>query len=207
MTDFQQYITWFKRILFNVDSDKSPHGYDLFHEWVHRAASVNIVNTQICLLPTGWHKQNVDYVLVFYSKLLANYLRDEREIFKPHDETCSEAITNVCKKYEGESQVHSNDVCEKIRTIQEKYAEKMGSQFHHVLTETALLSFRNQGRGIDYTIPIILSGEEEWEPELQWDPTFAETKKTQIQITIKSEEEGQKFFEVLLMFESLEKHR
>ena len=134
-------------------------------------------------------------------------MRDEREFFKPHDETYSEAIGNVCKNYEGESQVHLNDVCEKIRTIQEKYAEKMGSQFHHVLTETALLSFRNQGRGIDYTIPIILSGEEEWEPELQWDPNFVQTKKTQIHITIKSEEEGQKFFKVLLMFESLEKHR
>ena len=61
----KNYITWFKRILFNVDSDKSPHGYDLFHESVHQAASVNIINSQMCLLPTGGHKQNVDYVLVF----------------------------------------------------------------------------------------------------------------------------------------------
>ena len=94
----KNYITWFKRILFNVDSDKSPHGYELFHESVHQGASVNIVNNQICLLPTGWHKQNVDYVLVFYSKLLAGYLKDEREFSKHCDETYSGAIANVCKK-------------------------------------------------------------------------------------------------------------
>ena len=205
----RNYIDWFKRILFNVDSDRSPHGYGRLHESVHPGASVDIVSNQMCLLPTSWHRENVDYVLVFYSELLAHYMKDERKFFKGCDDTYSKAIINTCKKYENKPQIPVKEVCEDIRTVQERYsrANKMGHVFHHVLTETALLSFRNQSPGVDYTIPIILSGDDDWETDLKWEPKFVHTTKTQIQITVGSEKEHQQFFKILLMFESLEIHR
>ena len=204
----KKYITWFEEILFNVDSDRTPHGYGLLHTSVHQGASTNIINNQICLLPTSWHKENVDYVLVFYSNLLASYMKDERDFFKDCDVTYSRAIFNTCKKYEDKLPVSSmNEVCKDIRTVQEEYSEKMGGRFHHVLTETALLSFRNQNPGTDYTIPIILSGNEDWERGLEWESEFVHTTGTQIQITIESENEYQQFFKILLMLESLESYR
>lgn len=198
----RNYIDWFKKILFNVGSDRSPHGYGRLHESVHPGASVDIVSNQMCLLPTSWHRENVDYVLVFYSKLLAHYMKDERNFFKGCDDTYSKAIINTCKKYENKRQV-----CEDIRTVQESYSNKMGPVFHHVLTETALLSFRNQCPGVDYTIPIIIPGDDDWETDLKWEPKFVHTTKTQIQITLEPEKEHQQFFKILLMFESLEIHR
>ena len=205
----RNYVDWFKKILFNVDSDRSPHGYGRLHESVHPGASVDIVSNQMCLLPTSWHRENVDYVLVFYSELLAHYMKDERKFSKGCDDTYSKAIINTCKKYENKPQIPVKEVCEDIRTVQERYsrANKMGHVFHHVLTETALLSFRNQSPGVDYTIPIILSGHDDWETDLKWDPKFVHTTKTQIQITVESEKEHQQFFKILLMFESLEIHR
>ena len=203
----KNYISWFKKILFNVDSDRSPHGYGLLQKVVHPGASVNIVNNQICLLPTNWHKGNVDYVLVFYSQLLARYMKDERE-FKDCDETYSRAIFNICTKYEAKHPVPVGEVCEEIRTVQKRYSDKMGPLFHHVLTETALLSFRNQGPAIDSTLPIILSErDEKWEPELIWEPKYVYTTKTQIRIDSESKKEYQQFFKILLMFEPLEIHR
>ena len=115
----KNYITWFKKILFDVDSDRSPHGYGLRQKMAHPGASVNIVNNQICLLPTNWHKENVDYVLVFYSQLLARYMKDERD-FKDCDETYSRAIFNICKKYEAKHGVPVDKVCEEICAVQEK---------------------------------------------------------------------------------------
>lgn len=32
----KEYISWLKKIRFNVDSDKSPHGYGVAHEIGHR---------------------------------------------------------------------------------------------------------------------------------------------------------------------------
>ena len=84
----------------------------------------------------------------------------------------------------------------------------MGPLFHHVLTETALLSFRNQGPAINSTLPIILSERDEnWEPELMWEPEYVYTTGTQIRIDSESEKEYQQFFKILLMFEPLEIHR
>ena len=134
-------------------------------------------------------------------------MKDERESFKDCDATYSKAIFNTCKKYENKLPVSMDDVCKDIRTVQEEYSKKMGGRFHHVLTETALLSFRNQNPGTDYTIPIILSSNEDWERGLEWEPKYVNTTGTQIRITIESEKEYQQFFKILLMFESHESYR
>ena len=60
-----------------------------------------------------------------------------------------------------------NEVRKDIGTVQETYTHVRRSRFRQVLTEMALLSFRNQGRGIDYTIPVIFYGEDDWEADLE----------------------------------------
>lgn len=206
----KEYISWFKKIGFNVDSDKSPHGYGVAHGIGHWGASNDIFTNQVCLLPRTWHQQNVDYVLVFYSKVLASYMKYERE-FKIEDTTYSHAICNTCEEIQDSLHERSQDQwtssCHKIRTVQQRYSQAMENSFHHVLTETALLSFTNRNAQLDKTIPIILFGDEDWEPELKWQPHFVHNKDTQLRITIKPDEEYRQFFKILLEFETLERDR
>ncbi|KAI4190313.1 MAG: hypothetical protein LQ346_004937 [Caloplaca aetnensis] len=206
----KEYISWFKKIGFNVDSDKSPHGYGVAHEIGHRGASTDIFTNQVCLLPRTWHEQNVDYVLVFYSKVLATYMKYERG-FKIEDTTYSEAICKTCediqKSLQDRSQEQWNSACDKIRIVQQRFSQAMKNAFHHVLTETALLSFTNRNAQLDKTIPVIFSDEEGWEPELEWQPHFLHNKETKLRITIKPDEDYQQFFKILLGFETLERDR
>ncbi|KAL8901994.1 MAG: hypothetical protein Q9207_004919 [Kuettlingeria erythrocarpa] len=206
----KDYISWFKRIRFNVDSDKSPHGYGVAHEIGHRGASTDIFTNQVCLLPRTWHEQNVDYVLVFYSKVLASYMKYERE-FKIDDATYSDAIWKTCEKiqdsFHERSQEQWTSACDKVRTVQQRFSQAMKDSFHHVLTETALLSFTNRNRQLDKTIPIIISDDEDWEPELKWQPHFVHNQDTKLRITIKPNEDYRQFFKILLEFETLESNR
>ena len=206
----KEYISWFKKIRFNVDSDKSPHGYGVAHEIGHRGASNDIFTNQVCLLPRTWHQQNVDYVLVFYSKVLASYMKYERE-FKIEDTTYSDAICKTCHEIQASLHERSQEqwtlACNKVRTVQQRFSQAMKDCFHHVLTETALLSFTNRNALLDKTIPIIVMDDEDWEPELKWQPHFVHNKDTQLRITIKPDEEYQQFFKILLEFETLERDR
>ncbi|KAL9039866.1 MAG: hypothetical protein Q9180_002273 [Flavoplaca navasiana] len=206
----KEYISWFKKIGFNVDSDRSPHGYGVAHGIGHQGASNDIFTNQVCLLPRTWHQQNVDYVLVFYSKVLASYMKFERE-FKIEDITYSDAIYQTCEEIQHSlcerSQQQWTSACDKIRTVQQRYSRAMNGSFHHVLTETALLSFTNRNRQLDRTIPIIISGDEEWEPELEWQARFVHNKETQLRLTIKPGEDYQQFFKILPRFETLERDR
>lgn len=209
----KKYISWFKKIRFNVDSDKSPHGYGYAHGVGHPGASNDIFLNQVCLLPKKWHKQNVDYVLVFYSKILARYMKGERD-FKHENRTYSDAMIDTCQQLDDlqdQSQQKWDAASDKIRAVQQTYSEAMKGSFHHVLTETALLSFTNKVGGIDKTIPIMLFGDEDWEDDLKWQPHFVHNKDTQIRIRIKPEDKPEQeylqFFKILLEFETLEKDR
>lgn len=175
-----------------------------------RLATADIFTNQVCLLPRTWHDQNVDYVLVFYSKVLASYMKYERE-FKIEGTTYSDAICKTCEEIQDSlherSQEQWTSACDKIRTVQQRYSQAMKNSFHHVLTETALLSFTNRNTQLDKSIPIILSGDEDWEPELKWQPHFVHNEDTQLRITIKPDEDYRQFFKILLEFETLERDR
>ena len=202
----KNYIAWFKKVLFNVDSDKSPHGWGLVHTVEHAYASLNIIDNQLCLLPTGWHKVNVDYILVFYSKLLASYVRHERSYKdEKSGKTYTEALTDACSKYQDPSKIPWNDLRSDIFKVQEHYSKSMGSGFHHVLTELALLNFRNgRARDIRTTIPIILGLDDCWEEkELHWQVDAIQVEQTQIRIYVKPGKEHLHFFKILMQFESL----
>ncbi|KAI1738450.1 hypothetical protein F4680DRAFT_180100 [Xylaria scruposa] len=199
------YISWFKKSLFNVDSDKSPHGYGPAHSQAHAGASGDIIRNQICLLPHGWNKHNVDYVLIFYSKLLAQYMRDERD-FKIGNQTYTDAIFKTCSAYTDKHPIPWDEVCTAVSVVQKTYSSKMKDKFHHVLTELALLKFRQSITRPQYAIPILLFDGAS-QTELSWQSQFLCMKETQIWLPHKSGGEHERFFKILLMFETLENDR
>lgn len=77
----KDFIYWFKKVWFDVDSDRSPHGLVLGRGPQIDGASNDIVKSQLCLLPQDWDPaRNVEYVLVFGSEPLGKYMEDERNI-------------------------------------------------------------------------------------------------------------------------------
>ncbi|KAI3334262.1 hypothetical protein F4824DRAFT_219394 [Ustulina deusta] len=200
------YISWFKQILFNVNSDKSPHGYGPAHSVAHPGASVDIVQNQICLLPRSWHEDNVDYVFVFYSELLATYMRDER-YFKINNRTYTEAVFDACNKYSHAPKHPWGEICTAVSKVQQTYFSQMGHKFHNVLTELAPLKFRQSITGPQYAIPILLFDDQTEQSELRWQPNFVGMNETQIRLTHQSGKEHELFFKILLMLETLENDR
>lgn len=172
----------------------------------HDGASFNIIQNQICLLPHAWDDRNVDYVLIFYSELLAEYMRYERN-FKMDSKTYSKALHTACGQYLLQAKPPWSKVCEEVYIIQQKYAAGMKSNFHHVLTELALLNLTNRQRDVKYTIPIVLFGDETWPEERKWQPEFVGTDSTQIRLKVEFGKEFQLFFKILLELESLESRR
>lgn len=205
----KDYISWFKKTLFNVDSDKSPHGYGAVNHSAHAGASVDILKNQMCLLPRTLHENNVDYVLVFYSELLARYMEDERN-FKVRNQSYSEALFDACNSCTTESKSPLdkvwNKVFEAVTRVQRQYSTEMGGQFHHVLTELAFLSFRNDSINPNYTIPIILFDDQKF-PDRKWRPESVRTNDTQIRLKLLPGGQHDLFFKILLTFETLENDR
>ncbi|KAI1118006.1 hypothetical protein F5Y14DRAFT_295194 [Nemania sp. NC0429] len=202
----QDYISWFKMALFNVDSDRSPHGYGIYSSITHEGATTNILKNQACLLPRSWHDGNVDYVLVFYSKLLATYMKDEREFPKLNGLRYFDAISGVCEKYVKDDTTPFENRWDEITEVQKIYSKHMGTKFHHCLTELALLKFRNRHQGAKYTIPILLE-EDMMSEELKWKPEFVATDMGDILNLLKHEKQYQAFFKILLEFETLNDKR
>ena len=201
------YISWFMSVRLNVDSDKSPNGYGLVNGPAHSGATSDIVRNQVCLLPPSFHHLNVKYVLVFYSRLLAKYMKDERD-WKGDTQTYSEALYKACEKYERESKIPWNEVCDTVEQVQQEYYAKMGPLlFHQSLTELALLKYRNKSTKSKYTIPILLFDEKEEEADLKWLPEFVGMKSTGIQIRTEPGKHYHAFFKILSMFEEFEMDR
>ncbi|KAJ8131322.1 hypothetical protein O1611_g2309 [Lasiodiplodia mahajangana] len=198
------YISWFKEIFFDVDSDKSPHGYRMRHSVAHPGASFDIVQNQICLLPQSWHKENVDCVLVFYSELLAHYMEDERRCKVNDEQTYMGAVFSACDKYRSEHPPRWEEVRGAVAEARKKYSSKMDGKFHHVLTELALLKFRHSIPGPQDTIPVLLFEHKE---QREWKPKFLGMEDTRLRVSLKAGEKHRTFFKILKRFETLEPER
>ncbi|KAI0102849.1 hypothetical protein GGR51DRAFT_573855 [Nemania sp. FL0031] len=201
----QNYISWFKEILFDVDSDRSPHGFRPMHTVAHDGASLDIIKNQLCLLPRSWQTENVDYVLVFYSELLARYMEDERNCKVKNDQTYMDVIVSACRDCDHSANPPSWDKVQMaVKEAQQLYSPQMNDKFHHVLTELALLKFRNSILGPKHTIPILLFEHEE---QPAWQLKFLGMEDTGIRVSPRPDNQHQTFFKILKMFETLEDQR
>ncbi|KAH7399705.1 hypothetical protein BKA64DRAFT_670243 [Cadophora sp. MPI-SDFR-AT-0126] len=206
-----EFIVWFQKLLLNVDSDKSPHGWGPVLATAIPGASTNILENQLCLLPFDGNSHKVDQVLLYGSKLLGKYIRLERKVaYIIKNKTYTEALAQACKECSllkpPERQLPA--IREKTLDIQKKYSDKMGKDFHHVLTELAFLRFRDgrETKTKKSTIPILLSGDAQAsfprfivEGNIWSDP--------RLRVTVTSKDKYQNLFKILLMFEGLEKDR
>ncbi|KIW39775.1 uncharacterized protein PV06_08360 [Exophiala oligosperma] len=153
-----------------------------------------VITDQTCLLPTSMNKENVDYVVIFYSKVLAKYMGDERT-FRTDNKTYPDAVFDVCKQ----SELDSKD-SQSVRS--ELY------QLHHASTEKAILQYRNAQAKLNSTIHIITCSNDEhrkWDSDLEWDADFMNTQSSNVRIHVEPEQEYRKFFELLLQLGSNEK--
>lgn len=198
----KNFIGWFKWLLFNVDSDKSPHGWGPVHETAHVNASQDIIANQLCLLPREWDERNVDETLLYGSELLGAYLEAEQS-GKIGTETYTEAISRACIECDREPTEQRLRIAEeKIREIQATYSKKMGGSFHHVLTELGLLRFRYEREQKKSTIPILLGGDYK-----TCFPEFIAAKESTLRVEVDSQNQHRSLFKILLMFEDLETDR
>ncbi|KAK3690244.1 hypothetical protein B0T22DRAFT_515406 [Podospora appendiculata] len=159
----KDFISWFKLLQLDVDSDTSPHGNVANRGEEHVGASNDIVNNQLCHLPRSWDSRNASHVITFGSELLGKYMTDMASL-KLDGKTYTEAIvdgwTNITQSEAKDRQIRA---CEQIKAVQRKYSEHMGGSFHHVLTELALMEFRDFHDGGALSritqIPLLLSGD------------------------------------------------
>lgn len=195
----KDFIGWFKKIQFDVDSDRSPHGLVQGRGPEIEGASSDIIKNQLCLLPGGWDGRNVDYVLVFGSELLGKYMDDERNI-QLDGLTYTRALFKALTEPDMDGEKKQPE--ELVRGVQRKYVVEMGELFHHVLTEVALVDFRNRnGHGKSHrTIPVLLGGDHK--------TCFPESiDETMVRVDVNHKTPYKSLFKILLMFEELEEER
>lgn len=147
----KDYIKWFKDANFDILSDKSPLGNtpgEIPKVYTTNAAG-DILANQFCLLPQRASGNSVRYVIVCGSERLGRYM--QAKDFKNYvDEMKREYLENA---HRSEKDIH--DV---VRMVYKKYQKKMGADFHHVLTELALLNLRNPHELRDSVRPLLISG-------------------------------------------------
>lgn len=152
----QQVIKWLKALRAQILSDKSP-----FSPWSDRsggsAAAHNILSNQFCILPSQANRSqdseilSVDKVLLFNSEVLKEYF----------DQPSTQSYFNEIEEAWLQCQsprVEAEELQMKIRAVVNNWNNK--PEFHHVLTELAMLKIRRsslkvQNHGI---IPIALDG-------------------------------------------------
>ena len=121
-------------------------------------ADNDIVKNQLSLLPSQWDAVNVDYVFVFGSELLGKYIEDHNNFQRTSQLNYNAAVLKACEDLEAErlkkevydspsEQEKSHEkfrqlAYETISNLRREYKPKMGTSFHEVLTELALVEYR-----------------------------------------------------------------
>ncbi|KAI9148857.1 hypothetical protein HJFPF1_10900 [Paramyrothecium foliicola] len=204
----RKFIVWFKKLGVDVDSDRSPHGWSPGRSAEILGASNDILRNQLCLLPSEWDSRNVNWVILFESQLLQKYIEDEGNWRHDSGKTYSETLVEKCWKLDS-TRNRGDDTWEQtayedIAKIQREFSVRMGTTFHHVLTELALVQFRNQYSRATQVIPVLLSGNASLEhPLLQ--RIFAGVTLLREQVNRQDLYKG--FFKIILRFETVERDR
>jgi hypothetical protein len=210
----QRFINWFKKLFLDVDSDRSPHGWAPGRGAEIAGASNDILKNQMCLLPPQWGIQHADWVLVFGSELLGKYIQDEQDCRSgaAGGGTYSQAIVSKCceldesfregaglQEMREDFQTAAYNAIAKIR---KEFSAKMGSKFHHVLTELALLEFRRKQQASQHIVPILLGGD-----HTKSFPSFVALNETLLRIKVDHQDPYSSLFKILLRFEAIEGDR
>ncbi|KAL8793887.1 MAG: hypothetical protein Q9195_003506 [Heterodermia aff. obscurata] len=181
----RDYIKWLQHIGYNVASDRSSQEYGVTNAQGPPGTGRDVITDQTCLLSTSMNKKNVNYVAVFYSKVLVGYMRDERQ-FRTDNKTYSDVIFDVWPSVTS------------------------AFKLHHASTETVIFRYRNKQAKFKRTLLIIpCSNAEyrEWGNDLEWDADFMNTQSSNVRIHVELGDEYRKFFELLLQMGPSEEDR
>ncbi|KAI0169538.1 hypothetical protein GGR52DRAFT_471296 [Hypoxylon sp. FL1284] len=205
----EKFIAWSKKLSFDVDSDRSPHGYVPGRGVQIDGASNDILTTQLSLLPPDWDDKNVRYVVVFGSRLLEKYIQDEHQRNFDDGKTYIETIVDTCQEFDrtewdptstDEKERFRKKVFDRVRDTQTRLIPKMGNTFHHVLTELAFVKFRMNRQTTPRVIPISLDENST--------PSFIASGPNLLRVENVGQHNIYKsFFNILLRFEHHEEDR
>lgn len=147
----KDYIKWFKDANFDILSDNSPLGNTpgMIPKVYTTNAAGDILANQFCLLPQRASRNSVRYVIVCGSERLGRYM--QAKDFKNY-------VDEMKREYQENAYRSEKDIHDVVRMVYKKYQKKMGADFHHVLTELALLNLRNPHELRDSVRPLLISG-------------------------------------------------
>lgn len=148
------YIDWLNHVGCNLRSDRRPLGLDkgwYFRNPVDNGPVHDILESQMCLLPSPLYEHSVEKVVLFGSELLGEYIKT------PFYQSYQTKLRNVFKTTD---QQDIQKIKDSLRQVVE---ENLNDQdFHHVLTEIALLQIfrfpKGQSLGPTSIIPVVLNG-------------------------------------------------
>ncbi|GAB1316939.1 hypothetical protein MFIFM68171_07149 [Madurella fahalii] len=199
----KRFISWFKKLGLDIDSDRSPHGWAPDRGREILDASNDILANQMCLLPPQWDKRHADWVLVFGSELLGEYIKDE------DSNAYMEAVVTACREVQSRfdpskagGDLH-HGMIDSIKTIQKCLSKEMKDKFHHVLTELALVQLRKSYQKSQHIVPVLLSGSSS-----NSFPEFIVKDNVLLRIEVNPRDLYSSLFKILLRFEAIsESHR
>src|ERR1700722_16034538 len=193
-------IKWLSKLRSNLYSDRSS-GYDPASTPEDKRIALDVLSSQLCLLPRDSPNHSVQKVILCGSELLGQYIKSDC-YHGANDKSYTQAIQHAYRTalQAGKSE---NDINGAIREVVNDYSGKEGKGFHHVLTELAFLHIRADKPEHHGIIPFLLNGSfGECFPKFIWPTT--------IRIEPSSGEEGlhKGFFKLLkLLLENEERER
>ena len=205
----KDFITWFKKLQLDVDSDRSPHGLAPGRDKELEGASVDIIKNQLCLLPEQLQERSATYVLIFGSNLLEKYMIDEEKEMVIDGKSYITALVEACEAWaqeqyqKSDGPIDTSIIVDKITGIQSKYSKKK-DYFHHVLTEVALVDIREKYGSSKYVIPIPLG---ELRHGNMTFPKSIASNNTRLRVPVDQDKAYDSFFKILMMFEDFEDDR
>lgn len=154
-----QLIHWLRQVEVNVLSDRTPLRHQIPADGSQDDRSRgDILRNQLRVLPRCRYEKSADIVLLCCSKLLKEYY--DRYTTGPQSSIYDDKIEEAYRR----SQKHCMLEEQMYKEIHKVIRNESSNDFHHVLTELALLRARKANRETnedesDSVIPVLVNGE------------------------------------------------
>jgi hypothetical protein len=155
----RKLIDWLNKVNVNVLSDRSPFGdHNTAGSFHNDRVGQDILWNQLRLIPKSRYDKSADKVLMCCSKLLMKYY--DKCVSDPtgfrYDTEIEAAYQRTQDKYMQEQEMYDE--------IHEVIQRNPGEDFHHVLTELALIKARKENVDTkedesDSVIPVLVNGD------------------------------------------------